>query len=69
MANGDSMYVRTQSSATMKDGAVESAEGTWSFSGGTGRLKGVKGKGSFKGKGATDGSVTYDVEGEYELPK
>jgi hypothetical protein len=52
----------------MKDGAVESTEGTWSFSGGTGKLMGVKGKGSFKGKGVTDGSATYDVEGEYELP-
>ena len=69
LANGDKMYVRTQTSATMKDGAVESGEGTWSFSGGTGKLKGVKGKGSFKGKGAADGSATYDVEGEYELPK
>jgi hypothetical protein len=62
------VYVRTQSSATMKDGAVESTEGTWSFSGGTGKLMGVKGNGSFKGKGVTDGSATYDVAGEYELP-
>ena len=68
-ANGDKSYVRTQGSATLKDGTIDSAEGTWSFTGGTGRLKGVKGKGTYKGKGASDGSVTYEVEGEYELPK
>jgi len=69
LANGDKMYVRTQATGTMKDGAMESAQGTWSFTGGTGKLKGVKGKGTFNGKGGADGSGTYEVEGEYELPK
>jgi hypothetical protein len=69
LANGDKMHVRTQGSATMKDMVIESAEGTWSFTGGTGKLKGVKGKGTYKGKGAPDGSATYEVEGEYEVPK
>lgn len=69
MANGDKIYVRVQGSSTLKDGGVDTADGTWSFTGGTGKLKGVKGKGSYKGKGASDGSATYDVEGEYELPK
>jgi hypothetical protein len=68
-ANGDKSYVRTQSSATLKDGTIESADGTWSSTGGTGKLKGIKGKGTYEGKGAPDGSVTYDVQGEYELPK
>src|SRR5262249_35498086 len=31
LANGDKMYVRTQGSATLKDGNVETADGTWSF--------------------------------------
>lgn len=69
MANGDQIYVRIQGSSTLKDGAVETGGGTWSFTGGTGKLKGVKGKGSYKGKGAPDGSATFEVEGEYELPK
>jgi hypothetical protein len=69
MANGDNMYVRIQGASTLKDGAVERANGAWSFTGGTGGLKGVKGKGTYKGKGAPDGSTTYEVEGEYELPK
>ena len=69
MANGDKMYVRTQGSATMKDGNLQAGQGTWSFTGGSGKLKGVKGKGTYKGKGAADGSATYEVEGEYQLPK
>ncbi len=69
MANGDKMYVRIQGSATLKDGTVESANGAWSFTGGTGKLKGVKGKGTYKGKDVPDGSATYEVEGEYELRK
>jgi hypothetical protein len=69
LANADKIYVRTQGSATLKDGNVDTADGTWSFTGGTGKLKGVKGKGSYKGKSAADGSATYEVEGDYELPK
>jgi hypothetical protein len=38
--------------------------------GGTGKLKGIKGKGTYIWKGeVADGSDTYEVEGEYELPK
>jgi hypothetical protein len=69
LANGDKMYVHIQGSSILKDGAVEIANGMWSFTGGTGKMKGVKGKGSYKGKGAPDGSATCEVEGEYELPK
>jgi hypothetical protein len=68
-ANGDKSYVRTQGTATLKGETIESAEGTWMFTGGTGKLKGIKGKGTYKGKGTSDGSVTYEVEGQYELPK
>jgi hypothetical protein len=69
MTNGDKYYGPVQGSATLKDGVPESAEGKWSFAGGTGKLKGLKGKGTYKGKGAPDGTSTFEVEGEYELPK
>lgn len=68
LANGDRSYVRTQGTTTLKDGVTESAEGKWTFIGGTGKLKGVKGSGTYKGTGGPDG-VTYEVEGQYELPK
>jgi hypothetical protein len=33
-ANGDKSFVRTQGSAAMKGETIESADGTWSFTGG-----------------------------------
>jgi hypothetical protein len=66
MANGDKIYVRYQGTASMKEGA---AQGKWTYAGGTGKFKGIKGGGTYKGKVAVDGSATYDVEGEYTLPK
>ena len=51
------------------EGRTARRGGTWTFTGGTGKLKGIKGKGTYKDKGAADGSGTIEVEGEYELPK
>jgi hypothetical protein len=69
MANGDKAYYRYAGTATMKDGALQTEEGTWILGGGTGKLKGVKGRGTYKGKADADGTMTYEVEGTYELPK
>ena len=70
MASGDKTFTSSQGSATMKEGAIQSAEGTWSYTGGTGKLKGIKGKGTGKlVSAAADGSSTFELEGEYELPK
>jgi len=68
MFNGDNYYVAFSGTTTYKGGAPESAEGKWRFTGGTGKLKGIKGSGTYKGKGGPEG-ITYEVEGEYELPK
>ena len=69
MANNDQFAVRfSGTSVTDKNGMVQTQSGTWSFIHGAGKLKGLTGKGTFKGKGAADGSVTTDVEGEYQLP-
>jgi hypothetical protein len=67
MDNGDKYYVRTQGTHTMKDQKYEGGEGTWSFAGGTGKLKGLKGKGTYKCK-PEDDNVNCDIEGEYTLP-
>ena len=69
MANGDKTHVSYQSKVTMKDGMPQTIESVWSFASGTGKLKGIKGKGTAKGTGNPDGSVTYEVEGEFALPK
>jgi len=69
MANGDKYYVSTQGSEILKEGVLQTGEVTWTITGGTGKFKGIKGKGTSKGKGAADGTSTWEVEGEYELPK
>ncbi len=69
MANGDKAFVSYQGTATFKDGVPQTLKGTWTYTGGTGKLKGLKGKGTYKGTFAADGTVSYEVEGEYELPK
>jgi len=68
MTNGDTTTSKFQGSGKMKDGKPVSGEGTWTFTSGTGKLKGIKGKGTFKGTANADGSVTYQVDGEYSLP-
>jgi hypothetical protein len=69
MDNGDKMYVSIQSSGTMKDGKMQGSHGTFALTGGTGKLKGVKGKGTFKGTAAEDGTTSYDVVGVYQAAK
>ena len=67
-ANGDTSVSKYQGTGKMKDGKPASGEGTWTFTSGTGKLKGIKGKGTFKGTANPDGSMTYQIEGEYQLP-
>ncbi len=68
MTNGDTWVAKYEGSGKLKDGKPVSGEGTWSFTSGTGKLKGIQGKGTYKGTANTDGSVTYQVDGEYQLP-
>lgn len=70
MASGDKVFYRGEGTMTLKGGVPQSAEDKWTLAGGTGKLKGIKGKGTNKLKTAgADGSSTWDTEGEYELPK
>ncbi len=69
MASGDKYYVRYQGTGMWKEGALQSTQGTWSYTGGTGKLKGIKGKGTYKcSKPNADGSLSYEIEGEYQVP-
>jgi hypothetical protein len=68
MDNGDKAYVRYHGTVALKDGKSQGASGTWMYVGGTGKLKGITGKGTFKGTSEADGSSTNEVEGEYSLP-
>jgi hypothetical protein len=68
MDNGDKAYIRYQGAGTTTEKA-STGEGTWSYTGGTGKLKGLKGKGSYKTSEATGGELETKVEGEYSLPE
>jgi hypothetical protein len=68
MDNGDKAYARYQDTGTVTEGGKTiTFEGTWSFTGGSGKLKGLKGKGTYKGS-VVDGEATDQIEGEYSLP-
>jgi hypothetical protein len=67
MENGDKAYARTQGTGVRKEGGAFTDEGTWTFTGGTGKLKGLKGKGTYRSAGNTDGEESQ-IEGEYSLP-
>jgi hypothetical protein len=67
MDNGDKAFARfTGSGNPAKEGAT-TGEGTWSYIGGTGKLKGLTGKGTYKSTANAEGFENH-VEGEYTVP-
>jgi hypothetical protein len=69
MENGDKVFVHAQDTGTLTEGGkVITYAGTFSFTGGTGKFKGLKGKGTYKGSGNPESETTSQVEGEYTLP-
>jgi hypothetical protein len=67
LPNGDKIYVGFQSTGTMENGQLQSVTDVWTMTGGTGKFKRTKGKGSCKGKGSPDGSTTLNCSGEYTM--
>jgi hypothetical protein len=65
---GDKMFVSFRDSTAVKDGKAGETHGTWSYTGGTGKLKGIKGGGTYKVTSNEDGTSTLEVEGEYTMP-
>src|SRR6266849_2444070 len=68
MDSGDKFFAWVLGAGETKDGALLSQKGTWGFTGGSGKLKGIKGKGTYTCAPSGDG-VTCEVEGEYQLAK
>ncbi|MEP6994592.1 MAG: hypothetical protein ABI968_08740, partial [Acidobacteriota bacterium] len=68
LVSGDKCACSFRGASTSKDGKFVSGGGTWTFTSGTGKCNGIKGKGTFKGTPNADGTVTYQVDGEYSLP-
>ena len=68
MESGDKLALPYQGTVVVKENNGFKESGTFSITEGTGKLKGIKGKGTFDCKPASDG-VSCDVEGEYALGK
>lgn len=67
LTNGDMYFVRFNGTTTMKNGAPATATCTWSFTGGTGKLKGLTGKGTCSGAFDSTGAAVFDIQGEYQV--
>ncbi len=67
MDSGDKYFVSFRDSGPAKDGKPGVTKGTWSYTGGTGKLKGITGKGTYTVTPNADGGAVVDVEGEYSI--
>ena len=63
LANGDAITYSYQFTGTMKDNMPVSGSNTWQALAGTGKFKGIKGKGTCKAKGNPDGTMDYSCTG------
>ena len=58
----------TQKTETNPDGSWEMTfSGEWEATGGTGKFEGIKGKGTFAGKGSME-DMSWQWEGSFDLP-
>jgi hypothetical protein len=69
MDNGDKFTVRFQGIIKANKDGSAAIDGKWTFVNGTGRLKGIRGGGTYRGTGSADGTGNIEVEGEYSLGK
>ena len=67
VAGGDKAFVKFEGKTNVKDQKPSDGKGTWTFIGGTGKLKGIKGKGTYEGTFNAEGTPTWTIEGEYTL--
>ena len=66
-ASGDKIFYNYQPTGTLKDGAFQAGENKYQITGGTGKMKGIKGSGACKTTGTEGGGLDYACTGEYTL--
>lgn len=69
MANGDKLHFTYQTTATLKNGQMQSGTNKWQATAGAGKFKGIKASGTCTATGNPDGSTAYTCTGTYSLPK
>jgi hypothetical protein len=65
--NGDKIFYDYHTYGKTKDGAFASGENRYHITGGTGKMKGIKGSGSCKLTGNSGGGLDYACTGEYTI--
>ena len=68
MANGDKVFIRFSGTDRSLKGGKPLSTGTWRYIGGTGKFRGIMGKGTYKGTPDASGNYVSEVDGEYTLP-
>jgi hypothetical protein len=67
--SGDKVFYNYQTHAKVENGALVSGGNTYQISGGTGKMKGIKGSGTCKLTGTPEGGLVYRCTGQYTLAK
>lgn len=65
--SGDKVFYDYQGNTTVKEGAPVTGTNKWQITGGTGKMKGIKGMGSCTFKGTSDGGLDFTCTGEHTL--
>ena len=68
MGSGEKVFFSYQGTATTKDNALVELKGNWGMNGGSGKMKGIKGKGTFTCTPSGE-ELSCNVEGKYQLAK
>ena len=66
-ADGDKVFYNYQSTVSFKSDGTASGSNKYQITGGTGKMKSIKGAGTCKLACAADGGTDYSCEGEYTL--
>jgi hypothetical protein len=67
--NGDKVFYNYQTHAKADKGMLASGGNAYQITGGTGKMKGIKGSGTCKLTGTPEGGLVYKCTGEYTLAK
>ncbi len=65
--SGDKVFFTYQTNSTLKAGILQSGQNKYQITGGTGKMKGIKGSGTCKTTGTAEGGLDYDCTGTYTL--
>jgi len=67
MENGDKYFLRYDGGSIMNGNVPVRLNGTWTFTGGTGRLQHLRGKGTYRAKPTATGEMEFLIEGTYTI--